>query len=302
MKPTLLILAAGMGTRYGGLKQIEPVGPGGESIIDYSVYDALRAGFDKAVFVIRRDIETAFRESIGRRFEDKIAVTYVFQELDSLPKGFSVPPDRRKPWGTGHAILTADGVISGPLAAINADDFYGPASYKSLGDYLCATPDSDVANYAMVGFRLGDTLSEVGSVSRGVCRCDEGGFLKSVVEITDLERHGDGARYADGSGTTHYLGGQTIVSMNLWGFTPSIFDRLRRGFAAFLSGHGSDAKAEFHVPSAVNALISSGQARVKVLSTPDAWCGVTHQEDKPHVVQRIRSLIDRGVYPEKLWV
>ena len=195
----------------------------------------------------------------------------------------------------------ADGVISGPLAAINADDFYGPASYELLGDYLRTTPDADVANYAMVGFRLGDTLSEVGSVSRGVCRCDEGSFLQSIVEITNIEPHGEGARYTDGSGATHHLGGQTIVSMNLWGFTPSIFDRLRRGFAAFLSGQGSDAKAEFHVPSAVNALVSSGEARVKVLSTPEAWCGVTYQQDKPRVVQRIRSLIDRAVYPEKLW-
>ncbi len=301
MKPTLLILAAGMGSRYGGLKQIDPVGPSGEAIIDYSVYDALRAGFGRLVFVIRRDIESAFRASIGRRFEDKAPVEYAFQEVDALPPGCSPPPGRTKPWGTGHAVLTAGDLIHEPCAAINADDFYGTESYRLLTEHLRTTTDDDVARYAMVGFRLANTLSDSGSVSRGVCECDARGFLRNIREIVKIEKHADGARYTDGDGVERVMSGETIVSMNFWGFTPSIFRYLRRDFATFVEAHGGSEKAEFQVPTAVGRLVAAGEARVRVLSTPERWCGVTYQADKPSVIARIRHLVDCGVYPSRLW-
>ena len=296
-KRTLLVLAAGMGSRYGGLKQIDPVGPGGETIIDYSVYDAMRAGFDQLVFVIRRDIEEAFRESIGRRFEQRIAVKYVFQELNSLPPGEAVPPNRRKPWGTGHAILMAADAVQEPFGVINADDFYGAQSFQLLAGHL--QPDNP--NYAMVGFVLRNTLSDFGSVARGVCQV-KGGCLENIREIVGIEKFGPTVRYRNGTGEYQALTGDEMVSMNMWGFNPDIFEHLRREFGEFLSVRGADEKAEFYIPSVVNGLIATGKKRVMVLPTDAAWFGVTYREDRPLVVEGIKQLVRRGDYPERLWL
>lgn len=295
-EPTLLVLAAGMGSRYGGLKQIQPVGANGETIIDYSIYDARRAGFGKVVFVIRRDLEEPFKKIIGARFEKKIAVDYVFQELSALPPGFSAPANRAKPWGTGHAILVAAGAVRTPFAAINADDFYGAHSFRALAEHLrSGTPD-----FAMVGFILRNTLSEFGGVARGVCQTAPSGFLQSVTELTKIERDGAGAKAVGPDGKSLHLGGDEIVSMNLWGFTPAVFDDLRRLFIEFLARHGAEEKSEFYIPAAVNELIRAGRARVKVLRSPDSWFGVTYREDHPLVVENIRKLVARGDYPDKL--
>ena len=296
-RPTLLVLAAGMGSRYGGLKQIDPVGPGGETIIDYSIYDALRAGFGKLVFVIRRDIETPFKKIIGARFEEKISVGYVFQELDSLPPGFSVPPHRTKPWGTGQAILMAADVIHEPFAAINADDFYGANSFRVLAEHL----HSGSADCAMVGFILRNTLSEHGCVARGVCRVDTDGFLQSVMELVKIEKDGSGAKYTDAAGVAHRLDGNETVSMNMWGFTPALFGHLRGQFAGFLKKNGQKEKSEFYIPAVVNELVIAKRERVKVLPTSDSWFGVTYREDRPRVIEKVRDLIAHGDYPEKLW-
>jgi NDP-sugar pyrophosphorylase family protein len=296
--PALVVLAAGMGNRYGGLKQIDPVGPGGETIIDYSIYDALRAGFGKVVFVIRKDIEQAFKQAVGARFERHIAVEYVFQELDKLPPGFSVPAGRTRPWGTLHAILMAADVIDGPFAVINADDFYGSEGYRVLAKHL----QSGIADYAMVGFVLRNTLSDFGTVSRGVCRVDDDDFLQGVVELTNIERNGTHARGTDSTGWITTLSGDEVVSMNMWGFTPHIFGQFREHFQKFLRLDGSDVQSESYLPSTVNELVLAGQARVKVLRTNDLWAGVTYREDHPRVVQTIRRLIDRGNYPNRLWL
>jgi hypothetical protein len=296
-QPSLLVLAAGMGSRYGGLKQIDPVGPGGETIIDYSIYDALRAGFGKLVFVIRKDIEKDFREAIGARFERRTQVEYVFQELNQLPAGFSAPPGRTKPWGTAQAILAAAETIHEPFAAINADDFYGANSFRILAEHL----RSGGLDYAMVGFILRNTLSKFGSVARGVCRADDKGFLESVTELTKIEKDGTRARYTDASGAAHSLTGDENVSMNMWGFTPSLFGFLREEFVAFLQKHGQEEKSECYIPTVVNALVTAGKVRCRVLRTTDSWFGVTYREDRPFVVEGIRRLIARGDYPEKLW-
>ncbi len=297
MKPTLLVLAAGMGSRYGGLKQIDPVGPTGETIIDYSIYDALRAGFGRLVFVIRKDIEAQFREFVGARFEKRIAVEYVFQELDKLPQGSSVPPGRAKPWGTTHAILMAADTVREPFAAINADDFYGPQSYRLLAQHL----QSGGAEDAMVGFTLRNTLSDFGSVARGVCRVEDGDHLQSVVELTKIERDGDGAKNTDGDGHITRLSGDEMVSMNFWGFAPGVFVKLRARFDEFLKNNGSNLQSECYIPSAVNELLGRGELRVKVLRTKDSWFGVTYREDRPRVIASIGKLIAGGLYPEKLW-
>lgn len=297
MSPTLLILAAGMGSRYGGLKQIDPVGPDGETIMDYSVYDALRAGFGKLVFVIRRDIEAPFRETIGARYEGRLPVEYVFQELDQLPPGFVLPGSRTKPWGTGQAILAAAEVIHESFAAINADDFYGANSFRVLGAHLRSSgPD-----FAMVGFVLRNTLSEFGSVARGVCHANGDGCLKTVTELTKIERDGEGIRHADVHGAVHQLSGDETVSMNMWGFTPALFEILREQFATFLKANAGDEKAEFYIPTVVNELIRARQARCRVLFTTDSWFGVTYREDRPRVIECVRALVARGDYPERLW-
>lgn len=296
-KRTLLILAAGMGSRYGGLKQIDSVGPDGETIIDYSVYDAMRAGFNQLVFVIRRDIEKIFRETIGSRFEKRIAVQYVFQESNSLPPGMAVSSQRKKPWGTGHAILTAADAIHEPFGVINADDFYGAQSFQLLAAHL--QPGNP--NFAMVGFVLRNTLSEFGTVSRGVCQLTDD-HLENVREIVGIEKFGAVARYKNGTGEFHALTGGEIVSMNMWGFNPTIFNPLREQFMEFLKSRGSDEKAEFYIPSVVNGLIQSRTNRVKVLQTRSSWFGVTYLEDRPFVAEGIRQLIRKGEYPERLWI
>lgn len=296
IKPTLLVLAAGMGSRYGGLKQIDPVGPGGETIIDYSVYDALRAGFGKLVFVIRRDIERPFRELIGSRFEGRVQVEYVFQELQKIPSGFEVPANRSKPWGTCHAVLTGGEVVREPFAVINGDDFYGQHSFEVLARFLETNP----VDYAMVGFILKNTLSEFGTVARGLCRTSADDYLESVVELTQIRKAASGASYTGQTGEVRALTGEETVSMNMWGFTPRAFDQFHGEFAKFLEQHGRNGKAEFYIPTAVNALLEARQAQVKVLRSRDSWFGITYREDKPRVVESIRQLVANGAYPPKL--
>jgi hypothetical protein len=290
-------MAAGMGSRYGGLKQIDPVGPTGETIIDYSIYDAMRAGFSKLVFVIRKDIEQAFKETVGARFEKRLPVEYVFQELDKLPAGFSIPAGRTKPWGTTQAVLMAADVIREPFAVINADDFYGAESYRVLAGHLT----SGTKDYAMVGFILRNTLSDFGSVARGVCRVNAQGYLETVQELTSIERDGDRAKNTDPAGNVTPLSGDEPVSMNMWGFTPEIFGQLRGVFHSFLERGGSELKTESYVPSAVNELVAAGKAQVKVLRSRDSWFGVTYREDRPRVVDSIGTLIQAGSYPANLW-
>ncbi len=300
MKPTLVILAAGMGSRYGGLKQLDPVGPGGEVVMDYSVYDALRAGFGRVVPVIRPDLEQDFRACIGRRLEQHVDVDYAFQTLDRLPAPFAVPPGRKKPWGTAHAILSARDQVHTPFAVINADDFYGRRSFETLARYLQAAP-ADSTDYCMVGFELRNTLSEHGTVSRGLCRVNPEGWLESVTEFTKI---GFDARRrivntAEGHETV-FQGGEP-VSMNTWGFFPNFFQSLEKAFVRFLHEQGAQERAEFYIPSVIDPLIRSGAARVRVLRTNDQWFGVTYNDDKPFVMQAVRALIDRGIYPEHLW-
>ena len=296
-KPTLLVLAAGMGSRYGGLKQIDPVGPAGETIIDYSIYDALRAGFGKLVFVIRKDIEHQFREIVGARFEKHAPVEYVFQELDKLPAPYTLPAGRTKPWGTTHAILMADGVIKENFAAINADDFYGQEAYQVLAKHLTSgTPD-----YAMVGFILKNTLSAHGSVARGVSRVDANNYLTHIVEMMKIEPDGSGAKNTEADGKITKLTGDEAVSMNFWGFTPALFPQLRVEFEKFLKKAGGEQKSECYIPATVGDLVTSGRAKCQVLRSADSWFGVTYREDRPTVVESIRQLIAKGAYPEKLW-
>lgn len=295
--PALVVLAAGMGSRYGGLKQVDPVGPGGETIMDYSIFDALRAGFGKVVFVIRREMEQAFRETVGLRFEKRIAVEYVFQELDVLPPGFVVPEGRTKPWGTGHAILMASGVVRGPFAVINADDFYGAEGYRALAGHL----QSGTGDYALVGFVLRNTLSEFGAVARGLCRVSGDGYLESVEELTGIVPDGAGARNTDEAGAMTRLRGDEVVSMNMWGFSPPVFGQLEDSFARFLTESGGSARAEFYIPNAIGGLLAEGKARVRVLHTQDAWFGVTYRADHARVVECIDGLVKSGAYPEDLW-
>ncbi|HEY4989311.1 MAG TPA: sugar phosphate nucleotidyltransferase [Opitutaceae bacterium] len=289
MAPTLLVLAAGMGSRYGGLKQIDPVGPSGETVLDYAVYDAVRAGFGRAVFVIRREFEEAFRSSVTAKYAGRIDVVFAFQSTSDLPDGFAPPGGREKPWGTGHAVWCARKALKGPFAVINADDFYGASSFAELATFL---REARGAHCAIVGFRLANTLSEHGAVSRGVCR-EEGGRLVSITE----ER----AIVAADVGTDRRFSGNEIVSMNLWGFTPSILDGLDIELRTFLAAKASDPKAEFYLPGAVSDLISKDAATVKVIPTDDAWFGITYREDKPRVVAAIRALVARGTYPAQLF-
>jgi UTP-glucose-1-phosphate uridylyltransferase len=300
MNPTLVVLAAGIGSRYGGLKQIEPVGPNGAIVIDYSVFDALRAGFGRVVCVIRRDIEADFRRAISSRFERFVPVDYVYQDLADVPAGFAAPAERKKPWGTGHAILAARDAVREPFAVINADDFYGRQSYQALALFLRAA-DPAGHRYAMVGFRLNNTLSEHGSVARGVCELDANGCLRRVVERTRIERTPLGVRYTTDDGQWHPLTGQEAVSLNLWAFTPTLFPHLQRQFADFLAARGQDPKAEFFIPTVVDALVAAGQATVRVLPTPEQWYGVTYPADKAAVSAGIGKLVADGVYPDVLW-
>jgi NDP-sugar pyrophosphorylase family protein len=299
MKPTLLVLAAGMGSRYGGLKQIDPIGPSGETIIDYSVYDALRAGFDKVVFVIRQDIETAFKEAVAARFADKIAIEYAFQEISDIPQGLMAHPDRTKPWGTGQAVLISASAIDAPFAVINADDFYGYKSFETLGTYLSGLQNED-ASCCIVGYEIENTLSEFGSVSRGICDVDADDHLLGVVERTHIERTPSGIIFKDGE-TIVPLTGTETVSMNMMGFTPAVFARYEAYFREFIKTKGMELKSEFYMPFVVNRLVEEGNYSVKVLRSGEKWFGVTYKEDRPLVVESIRQLIREGVYPASLW-
>ena len=300
VRPTLLILAAGLGNRYGGLKQTAPVGPNGEAIIDYSIYDALSAGFDKLVFVIRRCFEDAFKNKIGSKFDAIVETSYAYQGLDDCLDGFKLPANRRKPWGTAHAILVAKNLIDETFAVINADDFYGAGSFKVIADYLSINMTSET-DYCMVGYTLRNTLSEYGPVARGVCRCDEQMLLKEVIELTRIKKKGNRVEYVNDMGQSRHLSGDEIVSLNLWGFQPSIFRHLQVQFSDFLKSHGQEPNPEFFIPTAVDNLIKSGQARVKVLPTSERMFGLTYRQDKKAVVARINELVKQGVYPEKLW-
>jgi UTP-glucose-1-phosphate uridylyltransferase len=300
MSHTLVVLAAGMGSRYGGLKQIDPVGPSGETVLDYAVFDAVRAGFSRVVFVIRRDFEVLFREKIGARYAGRVAVDYVYQSLDALPPGFAAPAGREKPWGTGHAVWCARDAIAEGFAVINADDFYGADSFAQLAAFLdgamraySGNPSARPARFAMVGFKLANTLSEHGTVARGVSRSDANGVLTSIVEQTGI------AASDVGPGRTY--SGSEIVSMNCWGFTPALFGGLEAQFREFLATRGLEPKGEFYLPAAVSAMIARGEAMVQVLPTESTWFGVTYREDKPRVEAAIRELVRAGRYPEKLW-
>ena len=302
-RPTLVVMAAGIGSRYGGLKQIDPVGPNGEIILDYSVYDALKAGFGRVVFVIKKEIERVFRERVGKTIDNQCETAYVFQRLDDVPEGFAVPPDRQKPWGTAHATLTARHVVDTPFAVINADDFYGQSSYRILGDYLRGAQDGGgVYDYCMMGFVLRNTLTEHGHVARGVCRMDGDGFLVGIRELTQIEKSGNDARYTEDGKTWAELPGEGVVSMNMWGFTPSLFSELETRFLPFLRENESNIlRAEYFLPEAVGKLVAEGRAAVKVLPTEEQWFGVTYRQDKPRVKRAILDLVGRGVYPDNLW-
>ena len=299
-KPTLLILAAGMGSRYGGLKQMDPVGPAGEIVLDYSIFDALRAGFGRAVFVIRWDIEAAFRERVGAKWEKRLPCAYAFQDLADVPSGFPVPAARAKPWGTAHAIRAGRRDVSGPFAAINADDFYGADSFRALAGHL--TAEKNPAGHCMVAFRLGQTLSAHGSVSRGVCLCGADRLLTGIQERTKITRHADGTLWDEPEGgPAAPLTGAEPVSMNCWGFLPSVFGELDAAFGEFLRGEGGNSpKKEFTIPSVVDGLIRSGRGTVKVLETASKWFGVTYREDKETVQASIRALVAAGEYPPAL--
>jgi choline kinase len=303
MQPTLLILAAGMGSRYGGLKQVDPVGPSGETLMDYAVYDALRGGFDRVVFVIRHDFEAAFREKIGRKYEGRVAVEYAFQEFADLPAGFVPPPERTKPWGTAHAIRAARHVIRAPFAMINADDFYGRDAFASLGAFLRdSRPSADKRlHFAMVGYRLNQTLSEHGTVARGICRVSTDGILQDVLEMTKLLPVAGGVENRENEAAPVRLTGQETVSMNMWGFTRELMPEMDALFAPWLQANGSNLKAEWYIPFVVNELVKKGRADVRVLPTDSQWFGITYRDDRPRVAAAIQQLIDAGVYPANLW-
>ena len=300
-KPTLLIIAAGMGSRYGGLKQIDPIGPNGEVIIDYSLHDAIRAGFKKVVFVIRHHFEEAFREKIGSKLDGVIETAYAYQELDSCLDGYELPEERQKPWGTGHAILVAKDVVYEPFAVINADDYYGPNAYQIMRERL-EMMDSQISDeYAMVGYILRNTLSEYGTVARGVCQHCSDLYMTNVTERTSIRKNDNGAVYLDLQGHEQHLTGDEIVSMNLWGFTSDVFNCLQQQFSEYLQLHGQENKGEFYIPSVVDRLVKEGQKRVKILTTHDTWFGVTYPQDKEIAQASIQELIQKGIYPNKLW-
>lgn len=303
-EPTLVIMAAGMGSRYGGLKQMDPVDDAGHLIIDFSIFDALRAGFRKIVFIIKHEIEADFKEVIGRRMECHAEVSYVYQTLDNLPEGFSVPEGRVKPFGTGHAILSCMGTVDGPFAVINADDYYGRDAFQAIYNFLSNAEDDTCYRYAMVGYQLENTLTENGHVARGVCEVSEAGFLTDIHERTRIEKTKDGAAYTEDDGKTWTaLPLDSIVSMNLWGFTESLLPELQAQFVPFLKENlaANPLKCEYFLPTVVNELIQNGKATAQVLKSADKWYGVTYKEDKQVVVNAIRQMKEQGMYPAKLW-
>ena len=301
-KPTLVIMAAGMGSRFGGLKQITPIGDNGELIIDFSVYDALRAGFKKIVFIIKEENEADFERLIGSKVRPFAEVQYCYQSMTDIPQGKSVPEGRTKPWGTGHATLCCSSVVDGPFAVINSDDYYGPQAFQLLYDYLCSTKDDAIAHYAMVGYRLGNTLTENGFVSRGVCEENEEHFLTRITERTKIEGRGSVAVFKE-EDVEQELSLDTVVSMNMWAFTSSALEALQCEFENFfdLKVPTDPMKAEFYLPSAVDAMIKAGKADVKVLRSPDKWYGVTYKEDKESVAAAMKNLKTNGTYPQELW-
>lgn len=297
MNPTLVIMAAGMGSRYGGLKQMDPVGPNGETLLEYSIHDAIQAGFGKVIFVIRTDFETEFKKQIGSRFEEKITVQYAFQTLENLPAGFSIPEGRTKPWGTGQAILSCKDLINEPFAVQNADDFYGAEAYQTIAKAFAQMSDGDSC---MVGYLIRNTLSPHGSVSRGICKTT-GGFLSSIAEHTQIETNDAGTIQYLEEGRSFDMTGDEICSMNFWGFTPTFFQTLEELFIAFLKMQGHELKSEWFIPSIIDEMINTNQTRVKVLSSDSKWFGVTFPEDRPTVVANLKAMHDNGCYPEKLW-
>lgn len=302
-KTTLVIMAAGMGSRYGGLKQIDPVGPNGEIIMEYSIYDAIKAGFSKVVFIIKKEIEDTFREVIGKKIEGFVDVEYVYQRIDNIPQGFSVPEGRVKPWGTGHAVLSAKNAVKTPFAVINADDFYGATTYKLLNNFLIGNRDlDDKYKYCMVGFVIENTLTENGHVARGVCNVDKVGHLVDINERTKIMKFGDETRYTEDDKNWIAIPKGSIVSMNTWGFNQSIFNELEEGFPIFLKNSRENIlKAEYFLPTVVDSLIKTGKTDVRVLSTLDKWYGVTYQEDKPVVKKSIGDMVLSQKYPQSLW-
>ncbi len=301
MKPTLFVLAAGMGSRYGGLKQLDGLGPNGETIMDYSIFDAIRGGFGKIVFVIRKDFEEDFRKKIISKYENHIPVEVVFQSIDKLPEGFTCPAERVKPWGTNHAVLMGKEVIREPFAVINADDFYGRDSFAVIGKFLSELPEGAKNTYCMVGFRVGNTLSESGTVARGICSTDENRHLTTVVERTEIMRINGVVSYKDENGEWVGIEDNTPVSMNMWGFTPDYFNYSEEYFIDFLKENIDKPKAEYYIPLMVNKLINDGTATVEVLDTTSHWFGVTYAADRQGVVDKLQALADSGEYPSKLF-
>ncbi len=303
-KPVLVIMAAGMGSRYGGLKQIDPIDEQGHIIMDFSIFDAKRAGFEKVVFIIKRENEQDFKEAIGKRIEQVMEVEYVFQDIKNIPGGFVVPEGRVKPWGTAHAVLSAIDVIDGPFAVINADDYYGRDAFQKIYDYLSTHQDDEKYRYTMVGYQLGNTLTENGHVSRGVCALNENGELVSVTERTHIVKTDDGAAYTEDEGATwNGIPVDSIVSMNMWGFSASFLREVKEGFVTFLEENlvNNPMKCEYYLPTVVSNLLADDRATVTVLTSVDKWYGVTYKEDKPFVVAAIKNLKESGLYPEKLW-
>ncbi len=298
---SLVIMAAGMGSRYGGIKQLEAVGPSGEIIMDYSIYDAIEAGFNKVVFIIRRDLEKDFREVIGDRIAKHVEVEYVFQEMDLLPSGYKKQEGRTKPWGTGHAVLCCKDIVKEPFAVINADDYYGKEAFRIIYNFLNSKEESSNL-YCMAGFVLGNTLSDNGTVTRGICKADADGWLVDIIETSGIIQEGNQAKAKDKDGNDTWINLDTVVSMNMWGFKPSLFGELEKGFEDFLSNISpDDIKKEYLLPEMVGNLINSNKAKVKVLKTSDKWFGVTYKEDKDLVVASIKDLVDKGIYPAKLF-
>lgn len=299
--PTLVVLAAGIGNRYGGLKQMDPVGPHGATLIDYSIFDAIQAKFETLVFIIRPEFEAAFREQLLSKFEKRADCHCVYQGMEVELAKFQLPQERKKPWGTGHAVLATKKAVTEPFAVINADDYYGRSSFETMCLHLSRQSANDSEDYAMVGFTLRNTLSEHGSVARGVCQADASMYLTKIVEITKIFKEGEGGYFVDGAGNRTSLTGNEIVSMNLWGFTPQIYDQLERGFHKFLRTRGADPKAEFFISSHIDDVLREGEGRVKILPTSENWFGLTYKEDKSPASRQINSLIESGVYPERLW-
>ncbi len=303
-KPVLVVMAAGMGSRYGGLKQIDPIDQYGNIIMDFSIHDAVEAGFEKVIFIIKKAIEKDFKKNVGRRMESHVQVEYVYQEIDKIPEGFQIPEERVKPWGTGHALLCCKDVIDGPFAVINADDYYGKSAFKEIYDQLSSHEDDEKYQYTMVGYKLYNTLTENGHVARGVCSTDENNKLTDIVERTRIEKRGDGAAFTEDEGKTWTeLPEETLVSMNLWGFTASFLDELDQRFAKFLENNlpVNPLKCEYFIPFVVDELLKENKAEVTVLKSVDRWYGVTYKEDKAMVVKAIQGLKDEGKYQEKLW-